>query len=109
MILSHLAFTSYSSMMFRTDDDGKRVATVIKTTGLQSVISEWLDAHCPGWYVKYTDLLEVDLNSIGLPPLPDDIDDIDYVKSLHWTLDVSDDIEILFKLTFPEFVYSLDK
>ena len=99
MMLNLSAFTNSYGMQFNRDENQDRYGVVTTSSGMIPVLDTWLKEHGCTWH--YSDLVVLD------PKLAAVSGDIKYIKSLLWIVDFPDsDTELLFKLTFSEYVFS---
>lgn len=107
MILSPSAFTNFYGIQFNRDENQDLYGVVTTSSGMIPTLYSWLKEH--GCACHYSDLVVFDPKLTALPNgecsvLPGDIK---YIKSLLWVVDFPDsDTELLFKLTFSEYVFS---
>ena len=89
------------STLFSNDKNGHRYGVVTRTEGMVEPLKTWLtDNNCKWCYTNEPVVLDADL-SLEIPS------NIAYIKSLLWVVEFPDtDTELLFKLTFPEYVFS---
>lgn len=105
MILNCRAFETFGTTWFRQVDPDSHTINIVRYEGLKPIIKDWLDEH--NIEVKEVTLREHSV--IKSRECTFDIpEDVYFLETGLWNINLTPDEEILFKLTFSEFVLDND-